>query len=365
MRILMLCPQLNNSSYLVSYLFARALQKEHEVTMMGPTFGGKPFIEQDEVDVKILNPIIRGPVQFGMATLYNRNLSALLKIREKFDVIHPFKLLPHTSPVGAAIKKKLGKPFVLTIDDYDPVSPKNPLKRMILKMAESSYKSADKITVSSRLLQKVYGGEIVYQVADEKMFNPASATGKKIRQKLGLNDKIVVAYIGTVFEHKGVDVLIRAVQSLKRDDVKLLLFKVGGDVERCMSISGPETIWTDRIDFKDSPDYTAACDIYAIPTKDTLYARAQTPMKIFEAMAMGKPILASRISDIPVFLDGGRCGSMVKPGNQKELEAALRKLVDDKSYRESLGKRAKSFYSEKFGQKQLQKKLLDMYADLA
>lgn len=364
MRILMLCPQVSNSSFLVSYSYGEILSKYHDVTFMGPDFGMKHFTKLADNKIKIVNPDTIGPVQVGMVNLFFKNLKILSKMKDDYDVIHAFKLLPHTAPVAAAIKKKFGKKFVLTIDDYDPASPKNPLKRVILKMSESSYKKADRIMVSSRMLQKIYGGEIIYQVSDEKMFNPRKANGKYVRKKLGLENKIIVTHIGTLFEHKGIDILIKAVQKLGRDDIKLVLFESGANIEKYKSMSGDETVWVKQIDFKDVPEYTAACDIYAIPTRDTPYARAETPRKIFDAMVMGKAVIASKMSDVSVFLDNGKCGILVKPGDVEALSSAIGKLADNKKLRKSLGAKARKFYMKKFSYSQLEKKILGIYSGL-
>ncbi len=362
MRILMLVPSLSGSAYVIPYIFAKILMKKHKVKIVGPTFGKRIFIEDKSVDVEKLEPHIRRPVQIGMINLIPINFLRLMK--NDFDVIHCFKLYPHTAPVCATAKKILKKPFVLTIDDYDKASPKNIFKKKILDFAEKSYKSADEIIVMSNFLRKIYGGTLIYQPIDTDKDKPTKSSAKKLRKKLGLEGKIIVTHIGTLYETKGIDVLIKAMKKIRRDNVKLMLFEFGKETEKYKKMSGPETIWVKKKTGEKSLDYTLMADIYVIPTRDTLYTRAQTPAKIFEAMSMGRAIIASKLSDIPKILDNGKAGMLTKPGDVDSLKNAILKLVKNKKLRKELGERARKIYVEHYHYKKQGEKLLKLYDKL-
>lgn len=362
MKILMLAPTLSGSSYVIPYIFAKILMKKHKVKIVGPTFGKKIFINDKSMDVEKLEPQINKPIQVGMMNLIPVNLIRLMK--NDFDVIHCFKLLPHTAPVCAIAKKILKKPFVLTIDDYDKASPKNKFKRKILELSEKSYKTADMIIVMSNFLKKIYGGSIIYQPIDTDKNKPSKSSVKKLRKKLGLENKIVVTHIGTLYETKGIDLLIKAVKKLRRDDIKLVLFEFGKETEKYKKMSGPETIWIKKKTGTKSLDYTLMADIYAIPTKDTLYTRAQTPAKIFEAMAMERAIVASKLADIPKVLDNGRAGILTRPGDVNSLKEAILKLANNKKLRKKLGQNARKIYMKHYHYKKQGEKLLELYDKL-
>ena len=367
MQILMLCPQVSGSSFAVSYLYGKALSKNHEVKFLGPLFGMKPFVEDAKLNIEFVEPPVKMPIQAGMAGLYFSNVSKLLKTQNDYDAIHTFKLLPNTAPVAAKIKEKTGKPFVLTIDDYDVASPSNPIKKLVLNWSANAYKKANVITTASTGLQKSYGGEVVYYSANEDIFDPKKHDGEEVRRKYGLENKIVVSHVGTLRPHKGVDDLINAVKKLNDPEVKLLLFERNSDkkyLEHCKKLSGPETIWIKDNTTWDVPEFLAATDVYVIPTKDTPYARAETPLKIFEAMAMGKAVVASDIGDMQIFLDEGNCGVLVKPDETDLLQKALGNLISNESLRHELGERARQHYLKKFGFSVLEKQLNGIYARL-
>lgn len=363
MRVLMLCPQISGSSFLVSHSYGKILSKKHDIIFVGPTFGMRPFVSDKSIDVRYVEPLVNKPIQVGMVSLFVTNLVKLLKdFRGEYDAIHAFKLLPHTAPVAATVKKITGTPFILTIDDYDPMSSNSFIKKTVLSFSEKAYKHADEITVSTNFLHKLYGGTVVYQVSDEKLFDPEKHNGEKIRKKYKLQDKIVITHVGTLHDFKGIDLLIKAVRELGRDDIKLILFESGENIEKYKQMAGEETVWVPHIDFSEVPDYVAAADIYVIPTKDTPYARAETPRKIFDAMAMGKAIIASELADIPKFLDNGKCGMLVKAGSVDELKKAITTLVEDETLRKNLGKKAHERYLKEYSYKILEKQLHEIYS---
>jgi len=362
LRIIMVAPSLSGSAYMIPYIYAKILMKRYDVKIIGATFGRKMFIEDKSMDVENLEPFIKKPVQIGMMGTIPINMSRLMK--NDFDIIHCFKLLPHTIPVCSLASKILKKPLVLTIDDFDKASPQNPLKRGILEVSENFYTMADEVTVPSEGLKKIYGGTVIYPPIDVDKQMPSKSSASKLRKKLGLEGKIVVTYIGTLYKTKGVDVLIDAVKQTGRDDIKLVLFEFGKETQTYKKMSGSETIWVKKKTGEKSLDYTMMSDIYAIPTKDTRYTRVQTPAKIFEAMSMGRAIVASDISEIPKILDYGKAGILTRPDDVESLKNAILRLADDKNLRKVLGNKARKIYNERCHYKKQGAKLLQVYERL-
>jgi len=366
MKILILSPMLSSSSFITVYPYAKILSKYHDVKIVGPLFGKKLYIHDKNLKFEYIEPKITKPVQIGMLSLFSRNLSRLMK--GDYDVVHAFKLLPHTGPVAAIAKKRLGKKFILTIDDYDAAGGgRNPIKKFFLKESEKAYKHSDSIFVSSTLLQKKYGGEIIYQVPNEKIFLKKNISGQKIRKKFGLESKIIIMYAGTLYGNKGLDVLIKSVQKLKNKNVKLLIIGstlLNKEVEYLKKIAGEETIFVGQVPISDMPQFVAACDIYVIPTKNTPYTRAEIPAKIFEPMMLSKAIIASRLSDIPIILNDGKSGMLVKPGSVDDLAKKISILTNDKRLRKNFGKKAKERYFNNYSYDQIEKKINNVYRSL-
>ncbi len=358
MKILMLCPMLSSSSMITAYPMAKALSKKHEIKLVGPLMGKPLYINDKSLDIERLEPFIPRPQQAAMLSLYPRNVLKLL--REDYDVVHAFKLLPHTAPAASLAKKLRGKKFVLSIDDYDSVASKNTAKRIVMKWAERARKNADAITVSSTFLQQMYGGELIYQVPNEGLFLGKGNMGDA-KKTLGIEGKTMILYAGTFYEHKGIDVLINAVQKLGSKDVALVLAGSGGEEQKLRAMSGKETIFTGHLPMEQVAELTRAADIYAIPTKDTEYAKAEIPGKIFEPMMLGKPIVASRISDIPEILDNGRCGLLPRPGDIGSLAQSVEYLADNPKEAKALGMAAKKRYFDNYSMEHFSKRIDSVY----
>jgi glycosyltransferase involved in cell wall biosynthesis len=86
--------------------------------------------------------------------------------------------------------------------------------------------------------------------------------------------------------------------------------------------------------------------VVAVPQLDDEPGRYQTPMKVFDAMAMAKPIVATSMSDLPAVLDG--CARIVPPGDAGALRGAIAELLADRDEAELLGGRARERCLERY-----------------
>lgn len=357
----MICPLLSSSSFITTYPMVKALERDHEVTILGPTFGKPLYIKDDSLRIVTIEPIVRHPMQAGYLSLLPKVKAYLKKHANEYDVVHAFKPVFHTGYAAAKAKEETRKPLVLSIDDYDQIASKNWMKRSLLSIAARSVKQADAITVSSSQLQQVYGGTVIRQVACEPAFKRRQPERKRIRKKYNIEDKIVIFHGGTFYPHKGIDILIRAVQKLKERGHNVALLLAGEPIGPYRSLARDETIFCGMVPMEEMPDYVAACDIYAIPTRDTPYARAEIPAKIFEPMMLGKAIVASSISDIPELLDHGNAGVLSRPDSVHDLTIKLEELITDRDLRVAVGRNAKKRYDKNYSYDVIARQLKVVY----
>jgi glycosyltransferase involved in cell wall biosynthesis len=87
------------------------------------------------------------------------------------------------------------------------------------------------------------------------------------------------------------------------------------------------------------PQHLVAADVVAVPQRATSDTLGQVPAKIFDAMALGRPIVSTAVSMIPEILEG--CGVLVPPGDAVALAGALRRLLDDPASAAVIGQRAR------------------------
>src|SRR2546430_7043726 len=84
--------------------------------------------------------------------------------------------------------------------------------------------------------------------------------------------------------------------------------------------------------------FPPAADVVVVPQRDTPDTRGQVHAKLFDAMALGRPIVSTRVSMIPEILEG--CGLLVEAGDVSALGAAIARLLDDPGEAAALAPRA-------------------------
>jgi glycosyltransferase involved in cell wall biosynthesis len=116
------------------------------------------------------------------------------------------------------------------------------------------------------------------------------------------------------------------------------------------------------LSYLDFPKLLAAADVVAIPQLDTEATRYQMPMKVYDCMAMAKPIVASAISDLPPTLEG--CGRLVPPGQVAPLAAAIADLLNNPETARALGAKARARCLENYSMAAVGKKLASVIEKL-
>lgn len=208
------------------------------------------------------------------------------------------------------------------------------------------------------------------------MYSP-KVDGALIRNRLKLEDKIVVGFIGTFGLWHGAEVLANAFVSLLKKSAippsNFHLLMIGdGDrmpmVKEIICANGAEDFctFTGSVPQKDGPLYLAACDILAsphIPNSDGTPFFG-SPTKLFEYMAMGKAIVASDLEQVGEVLEHNKTAWMVKPGDIESLVSGMDKLAGDKHLRERLGSAARVEAIRKFAWANHTQKIINKLKDL-
>jgi glycosyltransferase involved in cell wall biosynthesis len=111
--------------------------------------------------------------------------------------------------------------------------------------------------------------------------------------------------------------------------------------------------------FEKIPAYIAATDLVVIPSKKNLATIGQVPAKIFDAMAMAKPIIATNVSDLPQILDG--CGWIVEPKNPRKLAETIEYVFDHPTEAAEMGQKARQRCIEKYSWDAIEKVLIKIF----
>lgn len=169
----------------------------------------------------------------------------------------------------------------------------------------------------------------------------------------------VVGAVGRLSAEKGFDGLVRALARLPAA-TRLVVLGEGPERARLAGLAaslGAE----DRLlmpGFVPARSYLPHFDVFALPSHTE-----GLPISLLEAMAAGRPIVASRVGGIPYVLDDGRAGRLVPPGDEAALVTALSELLGDPSAAGRLGAaalgRSRDFSTDAMGDG-----YLALYADV-
>jgi glycosyltransferase involved in cell wall biosynthesis len=184
---------------------------------------------------------------------------------------------------------------------------------------------------------------------DPERFRP-NIGGELVREELGIErDETVVGFVGTFGPWHGVLALAEAIK-LMPDDARVRFLLVGsgvlrGRVEQTLREAGLErrAILTGAVEHERVPALLDACDVLAsphVPLEDGSEFFG-SPTKLFEYMAMGKAIVASRLGQIGDVLVNEETALLVAPNDARELSAAILRLTNSLELRERLGAAAR------------------------
>lgn len=178
---------------------------------------------------------------------------------------------------------------------------------------------------------------------DIHRFHPLVSDGF-IRQELKLKPEcILVGVVGRIAPVKGQRTFIEAAAYLIPRYPNLRFILVGGglfqdeqEYERDLRNVVKEQNFDDRIFFigheRDVRPYLAAMDICVVPSESEGCSRV-----IFEAMALGKPVVGTNTGGTPEVIEDGNTGILIPPRDTLALAEAVRRLAEDKILRMQMG----------------------------
>jgi glycosyltransferase involved in cell wall biosynthesis len=284
---------------------------------------------------------------------FARRVPELLELIDG-DVLVASKPRPTSFGLALLARRRRRRPLLLDIDDWEvgffsrsgawgrvgrALNLADPNGFTWTWLTEKLVGRADAITVASRFLERRFGGAFLPHARDTDAWDPSRFDRAAARAHHGLGAGKVVMFLGTPRGHKGVDDLIDAVGSLGPGVVLAL---VGVDPARGGAPRWsrfPHVKVTGEIPFDDVPRYLVAADVVAVPQRRTTDTVGQVPAKLFDAMALARPIVSTSVSMIPEILDG--CGLVVEPGNVSALAGAIKRLLDNPAEAAALGRRAR------------------------
>ena len=175
--------------------------------------------------------------------------------------------------------------------------------------------------------------------------------GVKLDQFLGIpfkknnNQALKLLLVGSIVPRKGIDIALSAMETLAKDNLGIQLSIVGGERERYESYF--ENI-RQRADNMDNVELLGWCDDIKPILKEAdaiiLPSKSEgTPRSLVEAMAAGKPVIATSVGGIPSLIQDSKTGLLIEPDNVNALVTAVRSLSNSSQLRNQLAINARDY----------------------
>jgi glycosyltransferase involved in cell wall biosynthesis len=151
-------------------------------------------------------------------------------------------------------------------------------------------------------------------------------------------------------EKKGLDVLLRAFARVGSAERQLKLVLVGDgplrkqleDLAGTLQLNGQVNFVGSR-ERREVAEFLHGCELFVLPSRSEPFGIA-----IIEAMACGKPVVATRTGGIPEIIEHGQDGLLVNPDDSAELADGMERLLNDPKLQRALGGKARAKVKERF-----------------
>jgi glycosyltransferase involved in cell wall biosynthesis/GT2 family glycosyltransferase len=177
---------------------------------------------------------------------------------------------------------------------------------------------------------------------------------KDIRKELKIDpNSPIVGMVGSIEERKGIKYLIEAASLVKKEIPDVNFVFVGAPLPGNKGYQGKMEKLAEDLGLKDTVkfvgqkenvlDYLSAFDIFVLPSLWEGMSRV-----ILEAMACGKPVIATSVGGTPEIIESGKSGILVPPENSSALLKVIIEALEDKEKLNSLAQAGKKRIEEDF-----------------
>ncbi len=156
-----------------------------------------------------------------------------------------------------------------------------------------------------------------------------------------IKNKFIVLYVGIIIGGRGIDIAIKALKEIKkkRADVKLVI--VGnGKIENEMRSLTRELNLEDTVFFEGwvdnalVPEYINSCNLGLLPFMNTQHINHTIANKLFDFMAIGKPVLCSDVKPMRRIIEASGAGYLFKAENIMSLKDMIIQAIEDRAIKE-------------------------------
>jgi len=255
------------------------------------------------------------------------------------------------------IFQRQGIPWILQVEALLYYEAKVERKALVLdgiarRLELWSYQQCDVIACVSDTLKEILVEDIginpgkiilVPNGVDIKFLDP------QLHQAKRLFSGFTIGFVGSLYNWAGLGLLLEVMSELKTEGYQISLVIVGdGEMtstwfEQAQNLGLEKQVqFVGRVPWQEVPQYIAGCDIgYSGQLQLQMGKMYLSPMKLYEYMSMGKPVLASAFEDAQRLINEGETGFLFQSGDKQTLKQALIKAFDAQDNLPFMGQKAR------------------------
>ena len=356
----------------VSSLARHLIKMGHKVKIIAPSSSDVSAFDGQFIPVGMPRSIHANDstVRITLSLNLSSRVKAILDA-ENFDVVHLHE--PLMPMLCCTILRLSRSPVVGTFhasyrkSSYKPGRPLDgynfgwPITTMFLKRWAG--RLSGRIAVSKpamELAKRYFPGDytIIPNGVELEHFSPDVSPIGEFR-----DGKTNILFVGRLEKRKGLDYLLKAYRSVKQGNPDCRLIIVGPGVElrrkyekQVIQEGIKDVVFIGSVANEELPRFYKAADIFCAPA-----TRCESfGIVLIEAMAMGKPVIASNMEGYADLVTHGVEGVLVPPKDKEMLALALDSLIRDESLREQMGARGR-LKAQDYGWEHIARRVLDYY----
>jgi len=275
-------------------------------------------------------------------------------------------------------------PFIFEVRDLWPESlaavgvgkENSILHRSLSKIAGFLYQQCDRVVVVTSAFEdhlvkhwsvprkKI---SVIENGVETQLFAPDSAS--ELRRELGVDEKFVVSYIGTMGMAHGLETILDAAALLQpRNEIVFLMMGEGAEKDRIRKLAHQRGLnnvrFIDQQAREQVPAYISASDVCLVPLKKSELFKTVIPTKMLEFMSCARPVILGVDGQARGIVEEARAGLAIEPENSAALANAICYLAANREIAREMGRSGREHIVRKFSRRHTAEKYVRVLEQL-
>ena len=278
-----------------------------------------------------------------------------------------------------ALSKKLNAKLIFNVSDLWPesaeklglVTNKN-LLNMAYKLEKKCYQASTLITgqtqgIVNDIKQRFPAKEVSWlpNGVDISFYNPEKIPDSDFRQVNGFKDEDIIFFYGGILGHaQGLEIIIEAARELENTHAQFVIQGAGPEKEKLVTLHKKYALknihFLEPVTKSEMPGILKSVDIAIVPLKKLDLFKGAIPSKIFEALAMKKPLLLGVDGEARKhFIENAQAGLFYTPEDIDSLKTQVLYFLENPDETKKMGDRARNYVADVFERNKIAEGLYD------